>query len=51
MYIMPKKPTDKTTKVIVNKEPMLERGKRLNKEKPIRSLLEAYSDIIKHQIR
>ncbi len=49
MYIMPKKPTDKKTTAIVNKEPMLERGKRLNKEKPVRSLLEAYSDIIKRK--
>jgi 2-oxo-4-hydroxy-4-carboxy--5-ureidoimidazoline (OHCU) decarboxylase len=35
----------------VNKEPMLERGRKLNKEKPVRSLLEAYGDIIKQKER
>lgn len=51
MYIMPKKPTDKKKTAIVNKEPMLERGRKLNKEKPVRSLLEAYGDIIKQKER
>jgi len=50
MY-MPKKPKDKKTTAIVNKEPMLERGKRLIKEKPVRTLIEAYSDIIKQKER
>ena len=50
MYIMPKKPKDKKI-VIVNKETMLDKGKRLVKEKPVRTLLEAYSDIIKQKER
>ena len=51
MYIMPKKPTDKKKTATASKEPMLERGRKLNKEKPVRSLLEAYSDIIKQKER
>jgi len=51
MYIMPKKPTDKKKTATASKEPMLDRGRKLNKEKPVRSLLEAYSDIIKQKER
>ena len=50
MYIMPKKPKDKKT-AIVSKETMLDKGRRLVKEKPVRTLLEAYSDIIKQKER